>query len=723
MRRGVAGMLVVAALLGLVMVSPPAARADVLEDTTSLGFVPADVQFYVAWLRNREQYDLFVNSRAFAKLRQLPVVQMGVALLDVQRQDRDSPLGQFETWRQQPENRELLSLLGEMVSQEVFLHGDAAWADFGTLLQQMKAARNIGRMRATFQGLTVRSERRVHELRSILETLNENLDLISIPRTVLGFKLSQRRRAEAQLTRLEKWIKEQPQLENRWARVMDAHSQSLVIRLDGSLVFEHVSFEDIEEEPGEFGLLAETLRSLALTVTFKLRGDYLLIELDDASVEIVSGDTGRLYDLPEFDPLREQAKQRLTNIRYGAPGVGQTTAAGTQLLDQLSTLIDTAVTYLDIDQSLQDEMWSDLDDLHLQLADRDTEPGATMGFTYLTDDGYESYTYHSSESIGLVGTQTLTLLQHVGGMPLAFAVARAEYHPEDYQLFAKTVERVYHYADTIAQSKLDDGQRMIYMMYRDVVVPAVKRVHEATSEKLTPALRDGQGGIVLDAKSTSKQWSQLLPMSRQDLPLPELALIFGVSDAKLLREAMGEYYGAIQDVIDGLHRLHPEQIPEFKLPRPTARQVADGTVYVFETSATLGLDARIAFNAGLSDNVAVLSFSPPQTERLLKRTPLQVKFSPLSEAVNRQLAAAGSADWPGIVDLLVPWGNYIFDLTRPAAAAEATGDEPQVEQIKAQILDAVRILQCFRGGSRIQYQQDNAWITHSRTYWKDLDAK
>ena len=65
----------VAAFLLAASVQAPARAA---QPVPSLDVVPADAAFYSAMLRNREQFDAIVNSKAFAKIKDLPYVQMGL---------------------------------------------------------------------------------------------------------------------------------------------------------------------------------------------------------------------------------------------------------------------------------------------------------------------------------------------------------------------------------------------------------------------------------------------------------------------------------------------------------------------------------------------------------------------------------------------------------------------------------------------------------------------
>ena len=83
-------------------------RSESIKETTSLKFVPADVSFYSAMLRNREQFDLLMNSKAIAKLKQLPVIQMGLGMLKLQWENpQQEGVIAFKDFWQQEENQEL----------------------------------------------------------------------------------------------------------------------------------------------------------------------------------------------------------------------------------------------------------------------------------------------------------------------------------------------------------------------------------------------------------------------------------------------------------------------------------------------------------------------------------------------------------------------------------------------------------------------------------------
>ena len=62
-----------AAAMVLIAVATPSLHAEVPAPENSLAWIPQDAAFYQAVLRNREQLDAVVHSRAWARLRALPL--------------------------------------------------------------------------------------------------------------------------------------------------------------------------------------------------------------------------------------------------------------------------------------------------------------------------------------------------------------------------------------------------------------------------------------------------------------------------------------------------------------------------------------------------------------------------------------------------------------------------------------------------------------------------
>ena len=186
------------------------------------------------------------------------------------------------------------------------------------------------------------------------------------------------------------------------------------------------------------------------------------------------------------------------------------------------------------------------------------------------------------------------------------------------------------YFEDIVLPKLDDNQKAMYKQIADIAHPALERLDRATGTMLIPALKDGQSAFVLDAKMESKQIHQQLPAWDKAMPIPEPAIVLGVSDAALLRKAFSEYRAIANDLIADVRKLMPN-IPEFQVPDPQTQKVKSGTLYYYPLPPDLGLDKQIVPNAGLADHVAVASLSLAHSERLLAATALKVNNGPLAD--------------------------------------------------------------------------------------------
>ena len=84
-----------AAVCAALVVSGGGVGASMAAETAALPatlqLVPDDAAFYDSMLRNREQVEAVASSRAWAKLKSMPVVQMGLALYNMQAAIPQSP--------------------------------------------------------------------------------------------------------------------------------------------------------------------------------------------------------------------------------------------------------------------------------------------------------------------------------------------------------------------------------------------------------------------------------------------------------------------------------------------------------------------------------------------------------------------------------------------------------------------------------------------------------
>jgi hypothetical protein len=237
---------------------------------------------------------------------------------------------------------------------------------------------------------------------------------------------------------------------------------------------------------------------------------------------------------------------------------------------------------------------------------------------------------------------------------------------------------------------------------------------------LLPALADGQAGFVMDAKWKSKQWQKDMPPSDTPMPMLELALLAGVSDAPLLEKAMRAYAKVIEDGIAKAREIAPKgEIPPVKLPEPEVKTVEVGKLFLFHLPADWKLDPQVVPTAGLSSQVGVLALSSGHAERLLASKPLKVEGGPLADT-KRPLAGASYFSMPAFVDAITPW--VMFGLRQaplenlvPGAGEGKTGRENVLKQVRT-VLDVLKV---FRVSTSVSYVEDGVLITHSETVVRD----
>ena len=136
-----------------------------------------------------------------------------------------------------------------------------------------------------------------------------------------------------------------------------------------------------------------------------------------------------------------------------------------------------------------------------------------------------------------------------------------------------------------------------------------------------------------------------------------------------------------------------------------------------------------AANAGLSENVLVLSLHEEMTERLLSKKPLKTECSLLQD-LNRPLAGMTYFNFAGLVDAVTPWVDFAIDQSDEFKPAHRPGPKPakpapkpdgaEKEAIKKQAAIILEVLKCFRCAGTVWYFDGKALVTHTETVVKDV---
>ncbi|HMP60701.1 MAG TPA: hypothetical protein PKD86_15255, partial [Gemmatales bacterium] len=307
----------------------------------------------------------------------------------------------------------------------------------------------------------------------------------------------------------------------------------------------------------------------------------------------------------------------------------------------------------------------------------------------------------------------LPVLNHVGGSPILALATRTGGWVESYRNFAKWTRKGYGWFDEIATELAPEEFTVNYKKVMKVAEPICRRLDETTEKLLLPALADGQTAFVLDAKITSTQWQALMPESKKPLPLPEFALVCGVSDAGKLRQAFSAYRAAGNELFAKLHELFPDEVQPFEIPEPTTARIDEGTLYYYPLPSMLGFDEQIQPNAGLNDRVAVLTLSKEHSGRLLRSTPLAARFAALRDS-RRPIHAATYFSFQELLAGVEPWVDFVL-----SEAPELQGDVLPNE-VRTQIMQGLRIARVLGTYESITYEEGSAWVTHGKWTVQDL---
>ncbi len=699
--------------------------ADPLKDNTSLQFVPENVAFYASELRLKELFDKIAGSKAIAKLKEMPSVQMGWMMAMSQWENPQVPqIAAAKQMLEQPENQQLIGMLKDAVSTEIFFFGGEDFGNLVMLANELNAASSAAQMEAAASGDM--GQLQAIQVRKMIEALDRQGDKLKIPSLVIGARLTDTKVAEAQLARLETLVQavtaQQPPLQNAYKREKVGGADMLTLTLDGALVPWPMLLQNAEGIPADQAQkIAQKLGALKLVIAVGVRENDLLISIGPDTKHLAGLGQGKLlYDRAEMAPIVKAADKPITSVAYVSATFAQQANAIDAQMDQFTGMAKQGLSLSGLSSELSTEMSADIDKLGTYLKESMPKPGAASGYSFATPEGFEAYSYNWTTESQWDPSQKLTILNRLGGDPIAFFAGRGKPNPQGVDMLGTLVERSVYYIEKVLLEKGDPAQAEAITKLHEEMSPFLAELGKVTKEQLVPAFADGQSALVLDAKLTSDAWHGDLPPAEEPLPMLEFGILLGVSDAQQAKAGFTAYFDIAQRILNKLHELSTgdlkdlfnEEFPAIELTAPKSQSFGDATVYYYALPAEARLDARLAPNAGISKDTLAVTYLPKFTARLLKDTPLKGQ-GPLAD-VDRPLAAAGYLDFARLIDAFKPWIDYGMKLSGADAQDGPMGNVSQ------QVHDILDVLKCFRGISSVTYLEGNALVTHSQWNFEDL---
>ena len=720
---GLCGLSVLSlALVSTGWLQPRAAAADLDQLDTSLKLVPADAAFYSSMMRNREQYEAVVGSNAWAKIKEMPAVQMGLMFYNMQLSNPESGPAKFNEMMENPETRKIIDMVVDMASDEIFVYGDRSFTGFVQLFQDVNSAQTYGSLSALSAGEPANAQKQ--QAGEVISTLVKDVNLIGVPNLIVGFRVKNADLAKEQLIKLETigniMLESREETKGRFKKTKVGDHEFLVLELDGGMIpWDEVpldTFRNLEANEGDVDKLVERLKQSKLVVAIGLRGEYLVVSIGSSLDCLKKLGTGpRLIDRDEFKPLAKFADRRLTSIGYMSKAMNQRMNNQKRQIDDALKAVETLLPKAELSEEQQQRIRQDAKRMAADVKAFVPEVGAVTQFSFLVDGGVESYRYAWGDFGGLDGTKQLSLLQHVGGNPLLGIVLRQRVSPANYDLLSKWAKTAYGYFQEYGLPKMQENEREKLEKFLKEALPIVERLDKTNREMLIPALADGQLAFTIDGKMRSKQYCQNMPESKTPLPMLEPALVLGLSDANLFRAALRDYWDALGDLVEALRNVEGSNVPEgFQLPEPEVTEDSEGSFYSIPLPEEWGLDKQIVPNLGVSKDAAVFSFSPAQTTRLLKAAPLSV--GGVLAKTNRPLAVAGWFDWAGLVDAATPWIDYALE----KAPAMQNIDEGNRQMVAVQVHTVLDVLKVLRTISNESFFENGALVSHTLVEIRDV---
>lgn len=739
--------LIAVALTATVLWSAANGLADNPKETTSLKFAPARAAFYTTSLRHKEMIDRIAASKAYQRMVEHKVF---ATLIAQGKSQYESGLEQFkqsnpEAWAAVRGFYEQgLVLLGDMFSNECFMYGGSGWV---SAAPQMQAVSNkVNELVSQFAQLS--DEEKNAKLMEILDDsdVQRMLAALRTPETVIGFKVSNKQLADDQLTVIAFGIKQglasnpdTASLQKMYKKETLAGGPFHVFTLDASLITPAM-MEKIKSTPdgGEQAVtvinkLKATMKDFKVVISLGRIDDYLIVSIGNDNQHLVNwGKDKLLYDSPEFAELRKAGDKKFTDINYASKELAAAAANPAaiegqmaqlrQLRDQLTNPAIAGEIPITEDsiKKISDMYLEDMEKLQ-QFAQEQVNARPSLSFTYDVDSGFETMSYAFGKETSYDGGKPLSILSHVGAGPILFAAGRSQPSEDANQAINYLAKRVMEFVDAIEFGDDEDAKEMkgVFDKVSEKGKPIVEKFAKITTEQVLPSMKDGQAAIVFDASIKTDRLNPALPPSEDGLFLPEVAVVFGVSDAAKLREGLKAYLALGRELVSAIREVNPESVPEgVTLPDPQVTKEEGGELASYSIPTEEEVVGKFVMpTLGLGEEVVVLALHRDTAKRLLAKSELEDYAEELEASLEKPLAGASQFDFSRLMDVIEAYLSYSVEL---GAFDGIAGQTPfSAEEIQEQTTLVLDFLRCYERTTSVTYLENGATVTRSVSVYSD----
>ena len=661
-----------AALLSMATWMSPACLAQQAE-LGSAKLAPADADFYSVALRMPEQWNRFVSGPVVSRFLELPPVENAVEQFRSEWSEREGFGASVRTGMENPNAKEALAFVGELLKKEVFALGDknvSLWyAAQAKLNDDMRAI-------ALEPGLE-ETERTIKVLTKTFKLLED----LTIPRVLVGAKCDDVDLALGKIDQLELLVNlGMTAIPNgslffkNFERIDDARGDRLQLRLDGTQVpWDEIPTNGVFGED-ELAQLKSIVEKKSLVITVGMFDGYFVAGLSPTSKSLLElGKTQSILDIPEMQVVKDAMAKPLTSVSYTSNALAKATfdANFKNFFSRNGiTMVGPALGMIDPDSDIRKfvmDLIGDFTWMDESIAELVPEFKGTTSFSMITADGWERHDYNRTQGAISESAAPLSLLENLGTDPMMFLTLKLQYKPEYFQLCRKIVQKFKARLEEsydLDWTELQDALGLSTSMDSDEVKswidwswPFLVRLADTWEKKFLPAMSGEHSVVMSGGNLSSKQWYKDMPASVDPLSVPEIASLCVLKDRALFDSAIEDLFKIGDDLVDAYRAKSPDQLPPgYKIPRPNKSQSNAGVTFAYPIPADCPAPKEMMPQALFAGKVLIESYSNKQSEALATPRKLDKGLGVINPTAN--LSNASYLNLGKIFDFARPWIRY-----------------------------------------------------------------
>jgi hypothetical protein len=682
-----------------------------IKTTCAIDWIPKATTAFGIMLKNKEQLDLVLNSKAFKKLAELGATKM---LIEKFNEGFDGNLDGAN----KEQMSKALKIAGQLFSHEVVLAtGPNAPKSLGAIISALTAGQ-MAPLTLIMQGNFDQDTISKAQGESIIQALVESSDELKVPELLFAFKLKDKKIGEELMKTLEDKLPmieaAEPKFKGAAKKEKLLGSDFLTLKLKGSMF----PIEGIDQIPGvEEGQLKKfkaDLAKMTFAAAIGIKGDYLIATIGPDLTYLLSiGKGDSIASIKEMAPLAKHAGKNILGLQYYSKEFLKTAQSYGSSPEEASDQIKEMLKGANLPKDISKRVEKDIDALTKEAFEFAPKIGARVGVTFLSNKGCESVNYDFSSNMPIDGSKPLGLLQNFGGNPIFAAMLRGKDVEKTWNFFSKWGGVGYGYFTEFAIPNVPEDQKEQVIAFFKKLEPTIAKLAKITASDLIPAMKNAQIAFVLDGKLGSKQWSAMLPKSKKDLFIPEPAFILGISDAAKFATALKGYREGINQIIKDAAGFDPTgTLATIKIPAPEEKALKEGKAYFYPIPLLEEINKKLQPAAVVGPNFSAITFSFEHAERLLNKTPLTSEVAKLA-SIEKNLAGFCIFDNTSLMGMINPWVEFGFEMM-PPGIDEAFG-------VKKQVKTFFEVLGTCKGTVCTTFMEDGIWVNHSISLWKDLE--